>query len=136
MAASTKIDVGAVERPTEAQRASILPSSVPKNPRRTILRGGIPWTALYCANCGKSGGYVPEASIGEGFQFYLCESPCGEKWSPLVGTMLIPDEVFWEKVKQVQIEEYGRALTAEETAEILKDENSVLSKLARDRRSA
>ena len=95
-----------------------------------MFHNGIPWVPIFCANCGKDGGYVPEEASD--FAFYLCD-PCAEKWSPLAGTMAIPDEVFWENVKQTQIEAYGRELTGPEIAEALKDEHHVLTKLARDR---
>jgi hypothetical protein len=58
---------------------------------------------------------------------------CAEKWAPLSGMMVIPDEVFWEKVKQEQIERHGRELTAVEIVEALKDEHHPLTKLARER---
>ena len=88
------------------------------------------WVPIFCANCGAPGGWVPEESTT--FAFYLC-NPCAEKWSPLAGTMAVPDEVFWQKVKDAQIEKYGRELTAPEVVEALKDENSILTKLAKDR---
>jgi hypothetical protein len=46
---------------------------------------------------------------------------------------MISDEVFWQRVKQAQLEKYGREMTGEEVAEALKDEHHMLSKLARDR---
>jgi hypothetical protein len=88
------------------------------------------WAPIFCANCGAPGGYVPEENMT--FAFYLCNS-CGEKWAPLVGTMAVPDEVFWQKVKEAQMEKYGRLLTAEEIVRALEDGESVISKLARSR---
>lgn len=94
------------------------------------LLGGQWWIPIFCANCGADGGFIPEES--KSFAFYLCES-CGEKWEPLAGTMKVPTEVFWETVKQEQLEKYGRELTGLEVAEALKDEHHVLSLLAKDR---
>jgi hypothetical protein len=87
------------------------------------------WVPIFCANCGAPGGWVPEESTT--FAFYLC-NPCAEKWSPLAGTMAMPDEVFWQKVKDAQIEKYGRELTAAELEAALGEKNSILAKLAKD----
>ena len=87
------------------------------------------WVPIFCANCGAAGGYVPEENCT--FAFYLCNA-CAEKWSPLAGTMAVPDEVFWQKVKEAQIEKYGRELTAPEVEAALKDGDSILARLAKD----
>ena len=87
------------------------------------------WVPIFCANCGAPGGWVPEETTT--FAFYLCNS-CAEKWSPLAGTLAVPDEVFWQKVKDAQIEKYGRELTREEIVAALEDQESALAKLARD----
>lgn len=114
--------------------ADILPNSLPRE--RTVvegrhdLAGRIGWLKIFCANCGADGGFIPEQ--GPKFAFYLCP-PCGEKWSPLVGTMLTPDEAFWRLVEQEQMEQYGRELAPEEVVEVLQ-ENTSLAKLAKDRK--
>lgn len=103
-----------------------------KDSRRIVTQLGVlNWVQIFCANCGADGGRVPEENMT--FAFYLC-TPCAEKWSPLAGTMIEPDAVFWQKVKDAQIEKYGRELTAPEVAEQLKDGDSILSKLARERK--
>ncbi len=89
------------------------------------------WVPVYCANCGKLGCYVPEENMT--FAFWLCDSPCGEQWAHVAGTYAMPDQVFFERLKQEQLEEYGRHLTATEQLRELEDPNSLLSKLARDR---
>ena len=66
------------------------------------------------------------------FAFYLC-APCAEVWSPMAGTMLVPDEVFWQRVKDEQIAREGRELTADEVRIALTDPNHYLSMLAKDR---
>lgn len=108
----------------------LLPNSVPTVTRKVVMRAGVPWVPIYCANCGCDGGWIPEDA--KDFAFYLCE-PCGEKWAPLAGTMMVPDEVFWAKVKDAQIEKYGRELQDIEIIEELKDGESMLSKLAKER---
>ena len=55
------------------------------------------WVPIFCANCGKSGGFVPEDHSQ--FAFWLCDN-CVDKFGPIAATMQVPDEVFWEKVKQ------------------------------------
>lgn len=109
---------------------NILPNSIPKVTRGRIFRAGLAWIPIFCANCGAPGGHVVEGSYD--FAFWLCV-PCAEKWEPLAGTYMIPDEVFWAKVKAAQLEAFGRELTVPEIIEALKDEHHVLSKLARER---
>ena len=87
------------------------------------------WVPIFCANCGAAGGYVPEENCT--FAFYLCNK-CAEKWSPLAGTMAVPDELFWQKVKEAQIEKYGRELTALEINAALAEQESDLAKLAKE----
>ncbi len=92
---------------------------------------GLNWVPIYCANCGADGGFVPEENCN--FAFYLCNA-CAEKWSPLEGTYLVPDNVFWQRLKEEQISRYGRELSETELVELLKDENNSLSKLCKDRK--
>lgn len=92
---------------------------------------GLNWVPTFCANCGTSGPLTLEENIT--FFFYLC-NPCAEKWGPIAGLYMEPDAVFFERVKQEQLEKYGRELTAPEVIEVLQDENSSLSKLVKERR--
>ena len=66
------------------------------------------------------------------FVCWMCQ-PCLDKYGKIAGTMLVPDAVFFERVKQEQVAKYGRVLSAEETVLSLADPNSLESKLARDR---
>src|SRR5579862_9363720 len=109
----------------------LLPDSRTKVQKKIVRIGLMNWVPIFCANCGADGGMVPEENCN--FAFYLCE-PCSEKWTPLVGTFMVPDEVFWEKVREEQIEKFGRLLEAHELVEILKDENNSLTKLCKDRK--
>jgi hypothetical protein len=121
------------ERPTEYATADLLPSSVAREIKGEVEIKGIPHVPIFCANCGADGGWVPRAAIEDkAFQFYLC-NPCGEKWAPLAGLMLIPDDVFAQKVAAAQLEHDGRYLTPDEVGEALKDPQHYLSKLAKDR---
>lgn len=110
--------------------ADILPDSRLKRPVNTVMRHGILWMPIFCANCGADGGLVPEENCT--FAFYQCD-PCNLKYPTIPGTHVEPDSVFWEKVKQAQLEKYGRELSPNEIIEALKDENNILSKLAKDK---
>jgi hypothetical protein len=112
----------------------ILPDSRLKDNRGTVRlpfanRMPMNWVPIFCANCGAPGGWVPEDTTT--FAFYLC-NPCAEKWSPLAGTMAVPDEVFWQKVRDAEMEQYGRVLSTPEVIEALNNPESVLSKLAKE----
>jgi len=85
---------------------------------------------IFCASCGAPGGHVPEENMT--FVFWLC-TPCFQAHGEITNTMVMPDEVFWEEVKQAQLAKYGRALNAEETERSLADPESLESRLARSR---
>lgn len=109
--------------------ADILPSSVAREKRGVIVRGGVSYVPVWCANCGAQGPLVIDA--GQHFAFYQCE-PCDEKYGAIAGMMKIPDEVHWELQHQEQVARYGRDLTVAELVEIEKDGNHTLVKLAKD----
>lgn len=85
---------------------------------------------IFCANCGCDGGFVPTENMT--FVFYLCD-PCHERHGVPEGTYAVPDEVFFARVHEEQMEKYGRELSPFEMAEALKDDNNILAKLAKDR---
>lgn len=113
---------------------NILPDSRLKHPVRVQRLennlGSLNWVPIFCANCGADGGMVPEDNMS--FAFYLCNS-CAEKWVPLTNTYMEPDAVFWQKVREAQLEKYGRELAPSELVDVLKDDSSVISKLCKDR---
>ena len=111
---------------------NILPDCRPKMPKSVTRLSGLNWVPIFCANWGTDGGFVPEEHCN--FAFYLCD-PCALKWSPLVDTMMIPDEVFWNKAREAQLEKYGRELSAPELVEVLKDDTHSLTKLCKDRKT-
>jgi hypothetical protein len=76
---------------------NILPNSKMKNPVGARLHKSLNWVPIYCANCGKDGGFVPEENCN--FAFWLCD-PCYEKHGTIAGTMATPDDVFWAQVAQ------------------------------------
>jgi len=109
----------------------ILPDSRAKETKKVVRLHGINWIPVFCANCGADGGLMPEENIT--FAFYLC-NPCAEKYGNIEGTYIESDVAFWQKVEEAQLEKYGRVLKPEEQMEQLKDGNSLLSKLARERK--
>jgi hypothetical protein len=74
-----------------------LPDSRPLVQRGSIKVKGVEMSPIYCNNCGKDGGLVSAENMT--FAFWLCD-PCAEKWSPMVGTYTVPDEVFWQMVRE------------------------------------
>jgi hypothetical protein len=123
-------------KPTDLSGALLLPSSVPREikgvtfRRHPLLGTQIAYIKIYCANCGRFSGEIPEAT--KDFAFWLCD-PCAEKWSPIAGTYLVPDEVWFERNKQEMIAREGRELTGPEIVERMRDPNHYLNKLVKDR---
>jgi hypothetical protein len=111
---------------------ALLPDSYLHRSDRTVERAGVPHKPIFCANCGKSGGLVVADSSYSCFAFYLCE-PCAETYGDIDGHFMVPDDVFAEKVKQEQLEKYGRLLTKHEFAEALNDPHTSLAKLAKEK---
>ena len=109
-----------------------LPDSRPRVQKNSRWIKGVEHVPIYCASCGIEGGWVPAKNMT--FAFWLCEiNGCAEKWSPLVGTYCVPDEVFWQKVREEQMAQYGRDLSAQELIEVLKDDSNSLTKLCKER---
>ena len=112
-----------------------MPDLLPDS-RTRVGTGAIPgpggmWVPLYCAHCHKQCGNVPEDNMT--FAFYLCNdcfASCGE----LTNMMVMPDEVFWEKLKQAQLEEHGRFLTEPELSAVVAADASPLATLVLERR--
>ena len=109
--------------------ADILPDSRPRTARGIVNVRGTNYVPIYCANCGAPGGGVPEKHMT--FCFYLC-TKCCETHGHVAGTMAVPEEIFWEKVKQAQVEEYGRLLSNEEVVKAIDDSSSPFAKLVRE----
>jgi hypothetical protein len=109
--------------------SNVLPDSRAKTTKGRVSIKGSTYVPIYCANCGAPGGGVPEEHMT--FAFYLCD-PCCETHGHIAGTYVEPDAVFFEKVKQAQLEEYGRPLTAEELSSALDTKYHPLAKLARE----
>lgn len=85
---------------------------------------------VFCANCGKEGGLCPEENMN--FLFYQCND-CAQKYGQLAGTLSMPDEIFWEQVKQEQLASFGRYLTDLELAAVVEADASPLATLIKGR---
>lgn len=108
----------------------ILPDSRAKN-KVTPVEGQFGLEEPYfCANCGKLGGHCLVRNMT--FMFYLCP-PCADTYGPIAGMYAMPDEVFFEKVREAQLEEAGRLLTPLELVKALDDPRSPLALLAKER---
>ena len=109
---------------------NVLPDCRAKIQKGVVRLGDLNWIPIFCANCGTDGGMVPEDNCD--FAFYIC-IPCAEKWGNIAGVYMEPDHEFWKRVEQEQLAKYGRILSPDEQVEVLKDGNSTLAKLAREK---
>jgi len=109
--------------------AEILPDSRARDASRILMGHGGVWVPVFCANCGADGGMVPEDNMT--FAFYLCR-PCAETHGAIAGMMMMPDEVFFERLKQEQLEAHGRFLTEQELIAIVEADASPLAKLIKE----
>lgn len=109
----------------------ILPDSRAKNTTGRIFTASGTWVPVFCANCGKPGGACPEENMT--FLFYICPK-CNETYGAIAGTMQMPDEVFFEKLKQEQIASHGRYLTEQELVAVVQEDASPLATLLKSGR--
>jgi hypothetical protein len=119
---------------TPLHKANILPDSRMKTihtPRGMVQGPGGMWLPVFCANCGADGGLCPEENMT--FMFYLCNK-CSETHGQIAGVMMMPDEVFYEKLKQEQLASHGRYLTPLEVAAVVEADASPLAKLIKSGR--
>jgi len=94
---------------------------------QTVLGISVP---TFCANCGRRGPDVPED--GCTFAFWLC-NPCFATHGAETLGLVMPDEVFFEKVKQEQLAAHGRFLTEAELITIVETDASSLATLLKER---
>lgn len=108
----------------------ILPDSRAKGGRGAILGPMGFMIPIFCASCGVQGGHCPEENMT--FLYWTCNE-CTAKHGEVANTMVMPDEVFWEELKNAQLEKHGRFLSADEIVIELADPESLMSLLARSR---
>lgn len=115
-----------------------LPNSLTRDPKVdwTISRPGFEWLYIFCASCGKDGGRVLKTDIPNAneFAFYLCDD-CAQKHGKIDGCYMVPDEVFFAKVREAMVERHGRVLNTEETLIEIDNTDSYLLKLVQDRKN-
>jgi hypothetical protein len=109
--------------------ADLLPDCRSRTPRGVALGVAGLWEPVFCANCGADGGLVPAENMT--FLFYLCNT-CAETYGQIAGLMLMPDEVFFAKLAEAQLERYGRYLTPMEWAAIGEDPSHPLWTLLKE----
>lgn len=112
-------------------KIDILPDSRPKEPKGRVFQGAVSWIPIFCANCGADGGLVPEENCN--FAFYLCNQ-CAETHGQVPGHMMMPDQVFWERIKQEELDSFGRFLDEIELAQVLEADASPLATLIKSGR--
>jgi len=110
----------------DAIKIDLLPDSRAQETKGRIFTPMGAWIPFFCANCGKDCGSCPEENMN--FLFYLCPK-CFETHGEIAGTMMMPDEVFFEKLKQEQMASYGHYLTQQELAAVVEADASPLATL-------
>ena len=117
--------------------AVVPPDSRLRDRLKGVVRGLLPgvgfvnWVPIFCANCGKPNGYVPEENMD--FVCWLCD-PCAVTVGPELVGVLIPDEIFWMKAEAEQLEKHGRLLNMAELQVAADSPCTALGKLLRDKR--
>jgi hypothetical protein len=109
--------------------AELLPDCRAREAKGTVLGPMGNMVPIFCANCGTQGGWVPEENMT--FLYWLCNT-CAETYGPIANTMMMPDEVFFERLKQEQIDKYGRFLTEQEIVAVIEEGTSALAKLIKE----
>jgi hypothetical protein len=102
---------------------------------RTRARGGIVqvrgqnYVPVYCINCGKPAGMVPEKLITN--VTALCDDGCSGKYGALADQMVDPDAIFREHLGEA-LGPLGHVVTPEELDRMLQEPSPALRALARD----
>lgn len=104
----------------------ILPECRARDTKGMIFTAVGVYVPFFCGNCGKECGSCPEENMN--FMFYLCPK-CEETHGQLTVGMRLPDEDFWELLKQEQMNGYGHYLTQEELAKVVEEDASPLATL-------
>lgn len=108
----------------------LLPDCRAHTTRNRVFTPNGAWVPVFCANCGHDGGLVPEENMT--FVFYLCNK-CAETYGKITGMMMMPDEVFWERLRQEQLASHGRYLSLDELAAVVEADASPLATLIKGR---
>lgn len=104
----------------------VLPDSRARDSRGAIMTPMGYMVPIFCANCGVKGGLTFEENMT--FLFWQC-NPCFAKYGQLTNTMVMPDEVYWQKLRDEQMERYHRLLSNEELLSIVEADATPLATL-------
>lgn len=106
--------------------AEVLPDSRTKEAKDLVwgMFGAMQW--IYCVYCGTKGGLVPVENITT--VSWICNA-CFPIHGQDTLLMVTSDEVFYEKVKQEQLEKFGRFLTEPELVSVVEADASPLATL-------
>lgn len=110
------------------ERRDVLPDSRARETRQRIFTPAGTYVPFFCANCGKECGSCPEDNT---FLFYLCPN-CEKQHGPPAGLYRLPDEVYWEKLRQEQLAHFGYYPTQEELSRVLAEDASPLATLLKE----
>jgi NAD-dependent SIR2 family protein deacetylase len=113
--------------PRVDRHQNILPDSRAHEAKNVIRSPFGNLIICYCANCGCEWGRVREEEMT--FAFVLCNK-CAETMGPIAGMMAVPDEVFFERVRQER--ETAKLEDPVEFVKALADPSTPLGKLAVD----
>jgi hypothetical protein len=106
----------------------ILPESRPRHRTGSIPSVLGTLIPIYCANCGKPYGMVPEKMIT--FAFALCQ-PCAEMGiGDIAHLYQEPDQAFWDRCAEEQAK--AKIVTVLDLQKALEDPSSQVAKLARE----
>jgi hypothetical protein len=108
----------------------VLPDSRARETRGLIRTPTGNMVPVYCANCGKPAGLVPESHITH--VFALCDHGCAGKYGDAAHGMVDPDAIYRERATEAALKKYGRPLTQAEIERELDDRDSALGKIARE----
>ncbi len=111
-------------------KGEVLPDSRMQETKGRVFTAYGEYIPFFCANCGEHKGWVPADST---FMFYLCRK-CEETNGKLTVGMRLPDEDYWELLKQEQLATYGHYLTQEELAKVVEEDASPLAALLKQGR--
>lgn len=112
-------------------KPEILPDSRARETKGRVFTPMGAFVPIFCANCGVPGGHCPEENMT--FICWICNK-CAETYGAIAGTMFMPDEVFWERLKQEQLAAHGRYLTPLELAKVVEEDSSPLATLIKSGR--
>lgn len=111
----------------------ILPESRPRD-RKGAVQTKDGWLIpIYCANCSKKWGMVPEKNIT--FAFALCD-PCSETHGHPAHFYAEPDAVFWRRVAEEAQDMRLLSLSQQELQKHFEDQSSAIGKLLREHYNA